>query len=180
MLLWLVTRVDVLVRGRGLRQRGGQRPEPQGVVVRKLAQFQYVACASPEYLDRSGVPRMPADLFQHTCVATLTLERDIRNEWQFAKAQVRQKVKLDSKLFVHGTDATREAGVAGCGIIRLGAGHVEDELRSRKLVAVLPDWECVGSPPIVAIYRKTIPVAAQVNAFVKHLAETFQRYDARN
>jgi LysR family transcriptional regulator for bpeEF and oprC len=169
--------IDVLIRGRGLRQRGGQRPEPQGVVVRKLAQLQYVACASPEYLGRAGAPRTPADLFRHACIATMTLERDIRDEWQFVKAQVRQKVKLDTKLLVHGADATREAGVAGCGIIRLGAGHVEDELHARKLVAVLPDWECVGAPPIVAIYRKTRPLVPQVNVFIRHLVEAFQRYN---
>jgi hypothetical protein len=26
----------------------------------------FVACASPEYLDRAGVPRVPADLLRHT------------------------------------------------------------------------------------------------------------------
>jgi DNA-binding transcriptional LysR family regulator len=104
------------------------------------------------------------------------LERDLRSDWQFNKSQVRQKVKVGSKLFVHGVDATREAGVAGCGIIRLGAGHVEDELHSRKLVAVLPEWECLGAPPIVAIYRKTRPVVPQVDVFVRALMKAFQRY----
>jgi DNA-binding transcriptional LysR family regulator len=169
--------IDVLIRGRSLRQRGGQRSESQGLVVRKLAQLHYVVCASPEYLERAEAPRIPADLDGHACISTVTLEHDIRSEWQFVKSRARQKVKIRSKLFVHGVEATREAGVAGCGIIRLGAGHIEDELRSGQLVAVLTDWECAGAPPIVAIYRKTIPAVPQINVFVRHLTEAFRRYE---
>jgi DNA-binding transcriptional LysR family regulator len=52
--------------------------------------------------------------------------------------------------------------------------HVEDELRSGALVPVLPDWECLGGLPIVAIYRKQRPTLSRVNAFVRHLAGAFQ------
>jgi len=76
---------------------------------------------------------------RHTCIAHVTLERDLQDEWPFVKSQVRQKVKFVSKLLLQGVDALREAGVAGCGIIRLSAWNIEDDLRSRKLVRVLPD-----------------------------------------
>jgi LysR family transcriptional regulator, regulator for bpeEF and oprC len=168
--------VDVLIRGRSLRQRGGQHPEPQGLVVRKLVQPRYITCASPEYLERAGTPFGPADLLQHACVVHVTLERDLQNEWLFAKSNVRQKVKLVPKLMIQGIDGLREAGVAGCGIIRIVAWNVEDELKSRKLVQVLSDWECSGTPPTVAVYRKTRPMPAQVSVFVRHLADAFQRY----
>ena len=151
--------IDIVVRPSALRQRGGLRqPGPQGLVVRKLAQSRFVLCASPEYLDRNGVPRAPTDLHHHACVAFVTLDRDLQNEWQFAKSGVRQKVKFAPKLLVQGTEAVREAGVAGCGIIRLGIFAVEDEVRSGKLVPVLTDWDCTGAPPYAAIYRKTRPM----------------------
>jgi DNA-binding transcriptional LysR family regulator len=170
--------VDVLVRGRSLRQRGGQRPEPQGLIVRKLAQSRFLACASSKYLDRAGVPRAPADLLRHTCVAHLSLERDVQDEWDFVRAHERQKARVVPRLLVQGADALREAGVAGCGIIRINACHVEDELRSRQLIPILADWECTGSPPFVAIYRKTRPMPQQVSVFVMHLAEAFQCYNS--
>jgi LysR family transcriptional regulator, regulator for bpeEF and oprC len=113
--------VDVLLRPRSLRQRGGQHPEPQGLVVRKLVQARLVVCASPEYVDRAGAPRVPADLLRHACIAHVTLERDLQDEWSFVKSQVRQKVKFVPKLLLQGVDALREAGVAGCGIIVTGA-----------------------------------------------------------
>jgi LysR family transcriptional regulator, regulator for bpeEF and oprC len=169
--------IDVLVRPGAVRQQGGLRQlGPQGFVVRKLAQSRFVLCASPEYLDRNGVPRAPTDLVHHSCVAFVTLDRDIQNEWQFGRADVRQKVKFSPKLIVQGTEAVREAGIAGCGIIRLGIPAVEDEILSRKLVPILTDWDCTGAPPYAAIYRKTRPMSQHVNVFVRHLAQEFQRY----
>jgi LysR family transcriptional regulator for bpeEF and oprC len=169
--------VDVLVRARSLRQRGGGHPESLGVVVRKLCQSRFVACASPEYLARADALCAPADLLRHACVAYLSLERDVQVEWQFVKSLVRHRVKLTPKLLVHGTDALREAGLAGCGIIRLNAWNVDDELRSGTLVRILPNWECPGGPPMVAIYRKTRPIIPQVNVTVRYLADAFQRYN---
>jgi DNA-binding transcriptional LysR family regulator len=168
--------IDVLVRPRSTRQQGGEHKQPQGLVVRKLMQSPIVVCASPTYLRRAGVPRMPADLARHACLALLTLERDVQDEWQFAKSDAREKIKFAPTLIAHGEEL-REAGLAGCGIVRLLACHVEDEMRSGALVQVLPDWECLGGLPIVAIYRKTRPTLSPVTAFVGHLAQAFQRYD---
>jgi LysR family transcriptional regulator, regulator for bpeEF and oprC len=169
--------VDVVIRPRSLRKHGGERPESQGLVVRKLAQSRFVACASPEYLDRAGAPGAPDDLLRHQCVALVTMERDIQDEWKFVKSQVRQNVQIIPKLLVQGADAIREAGIAGCGIIRLSAYNVEDELRARSLVPVLPDWECSGAAPLVAIYRKTRPMSPQISAFAQYLMQAFQRYN---
>jgi DNA-binding transcriptional LysR family regulator len=169
--------IDILVRPGGIRQHGGPRAERQGLVVRKLAQSRFVVCASPEYLKRAGVPRVPADLLRHACVALVSVERDVHNEWKFVKSQVHQKVRFVPKLLVQSNDAMREAGLAGCGIVRISAYHAEDELCARTLLPVLPNWECLGSRPIVAIYRKTRPMPPQISLFVRHLEHAFKRYN---
>jgi LysR family transcriptional regulator, regulator for bpeEF and oprC len=171
------TGIDVIVRGHLSRKRGTERQAPQGLVARKLVQSRYVVCASPEYLKRAGVPRTPADLLSHSCVVILTLAGDVRNEWHFVKSQVRQKVKVVPRVLVQGTEPIREAGVAGCGIIRLTADIVEYELQSGALVPVLADWDCPGAGPLVAIYRKTQPMLPQVSVFIQHLADAFQRHN---
>jgi LysR family transcriptional regulator for bpeEF and oprC len=170
--------VDVLIRTRNQRQRGGVRQVPQGLVVRTLARPPLVACSSPEYLKIAGVLRAPADLLRHDCVAHVSMDYDIQDEWQFSKSLQRQKIKIVPKLLVQGTEALREAALAGCGIVRPLPCHVYDELRSGKLVPVLADWELTGAMPIIAIYRKTRPMLPQVNLFVSHLAEAFRHYTA--
>jgi DNA-binding transcriptional LysR family regulator len=131
--------VDVLVRPHARRARGGHRPEPQGLVVRKLAQLRLVVCASPEYLERAGTPRTPGDLLQHACVGHISMERDVQNEWQFVKSQTRQKIKLMPRLRIQGVDALREAANSGFGIIR---PHTIVANGDRSLSDALAQREC--------------------------------------
>jgi len=168
--------VDVLIRGRSLRQRGGRHPDPQGLVVRKLFESPLIICAAPRYLDRLGTPRSPTDLDRHVCVGHFTIEGDFQDEWQFTKLAVRENVKFVPRLLVQGAEALREAACAGLGVIRTRASNVEEELQSRKLKRLLSDWECGGAQPIVAIYRKTRPMPPRISLFVQHLAGAFQRY----
>jgi DNA-binding transcriptional LysR family regulator len=166
----------VFIRPRSLRQRGGEHKLPQGSIVRKLFYSPMVAAASPEYLKRAGMPRVPTDLVSHTCTALLTLERDVQDEWQFVKQNKRERIKFVPKLIADG-EALREAALSGCGIIRVLAWEIADQLRSGALLQLLPDWECLGGLPIVAIYRRTRPTQPRIKALLQHLATEFQPYD---
>jgi len=171
--------VDVLIRGRSLRKHGGSRQEPQAIISRKLFQSRYVVCASEDYLMRFGTPRTPADLHRHSCIAHVSLEHDVADEWRFAKSHVRQRIKFVPKLRIQGADAVCEAGVAGCGIISLMVANIEEELRSKRLVSLLQDWDRTGITPMLAIYRKTRPGLPQLIAFVSSLAQYFSRYNLK-
>lgn len=171
--------VDVLLRVSGVRQHGAIRSEPQGLVVRKLFQSRYLVCAAPAYLERAGMPRAPADLERHACVAHVSLDHDVAAEWRFVRGEQRHKVRIVPRLRIQGVDAVCEAGVAGSGIVRMLAANVEEELRARMLVRLLPDWECAGTPPMVAIYRKTRPAVPQIGAFVRYLGDALRRYEER-
>jgi DNA-binding transcriptional LysR family regulator len=167
--------VDVLVRGGSRRKRGKVERDPQGLVVSRLLQSPMIACASPKYIDGTGVPSVPADLSRHACICHLNLEGEILNEWKFVKSPLRQQVKLLPRLVVQGAEAIIAAAVAGCGIGMVMPFDVEDELRSHKLVRVLPEWDS-GAVRRVAIYRKTQPMPLQIRAFVQHLKGTFAQY----
>src|SRR5262245_48948230 len=94
----------------------------------------------------------------------------------FVRPNKREKVKFTPNLIADG-EALREAALAGCGIIRVLAWEIADQLRSGTLVQLLPDWECLGGLPIVAIYRKTRPTQSRINAFLQHLTREFRPYD---
>jgi DNA-binding transcriptional LysR family regulator len=123
-----------------------------------------------------GVPRVPADLALHACTALLTLERDVQDEWQFVKTPKREKIKFSPKLIADG-EALREAALAGCGVIRVCAWEIADQLQSGTLLPLLPDWQCLGGLPIVAIYRKTRPTQHRIHALLQHLTEEFRPHD---
>ena len=170
--------IDVLIRTRSQGQRGGTHLEPAGMVMLKLARGRRIVCASPDYLKLAGSPQKPGDLLNHACVAFVSIDRDIQSEWVFSRGTARQKIKVAPKLLAQGTDALREAAVAGCGLVRIPLWTVDDELRNGKLVPVLTDWEdALGMPPMVAVYRKTRTMPPQISIFVRYLVEAFRRYD---
>ena len=57
------------------------------------------------------------------------------------------------------------------------AWEIADQLRSGALLQLLPDWECLGGLPIVAIYRKTRSTQSRINALLQHLTKEFRPYD---
>jgi len=169
--------VDVLVRGRSLRQRGASRQEASATIARKLFQSRWLICASQDYLNRFGIPRTPTDLRRYACIAHVSLEHDVADEWHFARSHERQRIKFVPKLRIQGADAVCEAGVAGCGIISLMIANIEEEIQSKKLIPILQDWERTGITPILAVYRKAHPELPQIAAFVRSLAQYFPRYN---
>src|SRR5215469_1585419 len=60
--------VDVIEEGIDVAIRFNQPPD-SSLIVRRLGQFSIILCASPAYLEKHGVPRKPADLSRHRCVA---------------------------------------------------------------------------------------------------------------
>ena len=100
-----------------------------------------------------------------------------KSGYRFSEKIMLQQSCSNNKARLAQGEALREAGVAGCGLIRLSACHVEDELRSGRLVAVLTDWECTGAPPILAFYRKAKPTLPLVRALVEHLAAELRPYN---
>jgi len=84
----------------GAQQRGGTRLEPQGLVARKLAQSRLVRCASPEYLKRSGVLRVPSDLLEHACVALVTTDNDVADRVAVRKRTAAKERQIPSEALV--------------------------------------------------------------------------------
>jgi DNA-binding transcriptional LysR family regulator len=110
--------VDILIRPRSTRQSGVEHRQPQGLVVRRLAQSPTVLCASPHYLEHAGTPRLPSDLTRHACLALLTLERDVHDEWQFVKRSARKKIRFTSNLPLtamnYAKPRSQAAALSGC------------------------------------------------------------------
>ncbi len=59
--------VDVIAEGVDVAIRSGELGDSQ-LVARRLGPFCCVLVASPDYLARHGVPQVPADLAQHSCL----------------------------------------------------------------------------------------------------------------
>lgn len=122
-----------------------------------------VICASPSYLARLGVPRVPADLAQHDGITFNGFATS--PEWRYRRDTAAFAVEPRSKLAVNTTDAAIQAALADIGIIRVLCYQVADELKSGRLQILLPDF--APEPlPVSMIYPDTGLQPLKVRCFL--------------
>ena len=108
-------------------------------VARKIGVVYRVLAASPSYLERAGVPKVPTDLPNHTCIvgpASQGLEG-----WAFERDGKKTSIRVEGKFILNGTDSATKAAVASLGIVSSTHLSCLEEFRDGALVRVLPDWE---------------------------------------
>jgi DNA-binding transcriptional LysR family regulator len=162
--------VDLLDAGIDVAIRIGQLSQPE-LTVRRLAVSRMIACASPAYLERHGVPTTPAELREH---ARLAFSGAISpGDWTFTDSNgVDQSVPDPSRLHVNNMQFLLSAALAGAGIA-YGPSFVFGEHVARgDLIPVLTNYTTT-SLPIHAVFPTARYMPRLVRAFVDRLAEDF-------
>jgi DNA-binding transcriptional LysR family regulator len=161
--------VDLIEEGFDLAIRVAARIDP-GLVARKLARVRLVACASPGYLKKHGVPRMPEDLVHHHCLTYAYVSSP--NEWRFRRKGVERRVRVSGGLRANSGDILGNAATEDLGVTLQPDFLVFEALRERKLVRVLADWE-TDELGVFAVYpnRKFLP--SKVRNFIDFLVGRF-------
>jgi DNA-binding transcriptional LysR family regulator len=145
---------------------------PASMIARRLTKVEQVIVAAPNYLQREGRPRMPADLARHMVLAL----SNSGAEWTLIRDEQKIDVTLERYMFVDSRFAYRLA-LDGMGIAMLPLSMVRAEIESGRLEAVLSDCQ-LPDRHLYAVYPSRRHLAAKVRAFVDLLAETFRRRSA--
>ena len=149
-----------------------------GLIVRRLADYRMIICASPEYLARRGRPEHPSELTKHNCVIFYdapTLGRGGR-EWQFTGPDGELSLQMSGNLETNSAIAFRAAALLGQGVIIVPAPLVFDDLRSGALVPILSDF-LPKRFSIDAFYPHREHLPAKVRAFIDLLVDDLRQID---
>ena len=84
--------MNLVEHGFDLAVRFGNLPD-SNLIIRKLANNHRVLVASPDYLERHGIPKKPKDLEQHRCLVMERLGEPL-NEWRFHARKGSQNIKV--------------------------------------------------------------------------------------
>ena len=136
-------RVDLIREGFDLAVRIGEL-EDTNLIGRSLGVLQYVLGASPEYLQRRGIPQSIDDLAQHACLRHLLGGRP--QAFTFADGT---RVIPDGPFDSDDAQSLIEAVVKGVGITQFMRIAVEDELATGRLNVVLPEIPMFTTPVYV-------------------------------
>jgi len=142
------------------------------LVARKIAVNDRVLCAAPAYVDRHGMPATPEELTGHECVV-LVGSQGRQDLWRMSDAAGREvAVRVGGRFESNFGEVLRDAAVAGLGIALHSTWHVHEDLRTGRLVQVLPRWRIAASG-IYAVMPQRRLAPLRVHAFVEFLIERF-------
>jgi len=158
--------VDILGGEADVGIRFGDLPD-SSLSARCIGETGQVVVASPEYLERCGVPRQPEDLAQHNCLRFYF--RRASPGWPFRRDGGAFAVKISGNIACGSGEALAQLARLGAGIARIGAFTVVDELRSGALVPVLEEYNPGDKEPIHAVFVGGPAMPARVRVFVDFL-----------
>ena len=134
--------------------------------------------ASPDYLRRHSIPKVPADLQSHNCIR-LRFASGAMQPWVFEKRGKSMEVVVKGSLIVSDGDLSIRAALDGVGIARLPQSAIGTHIAKKRLVALLEDW----TPRSVGFYlyypsRRQIPAA--LKAFIDFIKAQSRATTASN
>jgi len=145
------------------------------LMAKRMASHRRIVCGSPEYFERTGMPRVPEDLATHDALRLSLLPDD---KWSFTRvadgSPVQVLVALQGRLRADDSEAVLALAVAGCGVALLPTWLASEALREGRLRHALPEWEARtgrAEPAVWAVYPPKKIVSSKVRAFVDFYAE---------
>ncbi|MGB5776639.1 MAG: LysR family transcriptional regulator, partial [Sedimenticolaceae bacterium] len=146
-------------------------PADSSFVARPIASIPRYFCASPDYLERRGVPLSPEDLLHHDCLHYNLISE--REEWTFGGDDSDATILVKGVFCSNNGDVLAAAAIQGLGITLLPDFIVEDALADGRLVRVLQGRE--RSPLTLSVlYPSRQHVPAKTRLLIEYLVEQFE------
>jgi len=152
-------------------------PPDSRVIARHIAPNRRLLCASPNYLAKHGVPKVPHDLARHNCIGIRQGE-EAYGVWRLSSGRGKtvstEAVKTRGNLTTNDGEIAVNWALDGHGILMRAEWDIERYLRNGRLVQVLPQY-FTPDASIHAVYPQRHQLAARVRAFVDFLTLSFSQ-----
>lgn len=145
------------------------------LIARRLGSLEHLTCASPQYLERHGVPRRLDELSQHVAVNSMSPLSGRSADFEFDVGGVRTNLKVGGYLKVSDEQACLSSALQGVGLIQSARIAALPYLESGALLEVLPQWKPVPRP-VSAVFTKSHRKSPRVQAIIDWLVELFDQH----
>jgi DNA-binding transcriptional LysR family regulator len=112
--------------------------EDSSLLCKKLKTYKFIACASPEYLEKHSKPLAPEELKNYTCL--VYSQPGSKQKWLFSKKKKEISVYIEPHLQSNNSTLFREALLAHQGIALVPEFIVSNDIMSGKLTSILTDY----------------------------------------
>jgi DNA-binding transcriptional LysR family regulator len=164
--------IDLIDARIDLALRAGRLPDSNWVA-KRLCAFEWVLCASPDYLRRHGLPAVPADLLQHQWLVGAREGSALQFELQ-GPGDEREAVRVEARIASNNQLSLEQMCEAGLGLALMTHPDVHEALQAGRLQRVLPLWRLPPGP----VWAVT-PQRDGQTAKVRHAIAALQGYFAQ-
>ena len=147
--------------------------EDSGWLVKPLMKVRLGIFASPAFLKRHKRPESPAELRQLPCIVTSCGplgEAEDFALWRLQRNNEVREIGVDARVSVPDPSVHRQLALAGAGVALLGHAEVVTDLKQRRLVRLLPEWE-PDSIELYALYPSRLTASPKVRALLEFLQQ---------
>ncbi|MBI3347172.1 MAG: LysR family transcriptional regulator [Burkholderiales bacterium] len=171
--------VDLIGDGVDCVIRGGELADTS-LVARRIANLDYVTCASSAYLAVHGVPSQPSDLQlpAHTVAGYFSSLSGKAFPLHFKRGEEQVIVQVPTGVAVNESTAHLTVLLAGLGVGQTFRFMAAPHLASGALQAVLTDWTRERHP-MHLVYPSSRHLNAKLRVFADWVAEVFAPFDNR-
>jgi DNA-binding transcriptional LysR family regulator len=157
--------IDLIEEGIDIALRMGNLAD-SNLIARKIGQSPRHVFATPAYLERMGVPHVPADLAGHQAV--IYEQRGGGTEWSFHREGTTASVAMQGRIRVTAAEGVREGVFAGMGLAVASEWMFAPELASGAVKTVLDGWSL---PPVDlwAVFPTGRQASAKARAFASFI-----------
>ncbi len=155
--------INIIEEGFDLQVRI-QIPKDENLEVAKLMMNRKVVCASPKYLQKHPAPKTPQELLNHNCI--VFGENTIWKFKQKNKKEVIEVRDIKGNIKCDNGEIIKELTLAGAGITMKSACDVENEVKEKKLIVVLGDYEAINETEFYVVYPAGRNTSPKIKAFI--------------
>lgn len=162
--------IDLIEGGYDLAFRIGDLDDST-LKARRITSINLIMCASPDYLERCGVPKKMSELRAHSLLRYSL--GDHASSWTFRDKENKEiMVPIEAKMHSNNGDFLRDMAVAGHGIVCLPTFIVWQALLKKELVSILPEY-FIAPKNAYAVYPKTRYLSQKSRLLIDYLATQF-------
>jgi DNA-binding transcriptional LysR family regulator len=162
--------VDLVSEGFDAAIRLGELQD-SSLLVRRLAGYETILCASPAYIAAYGAPDKPQDLQHHACLGLSVPQ--VWPDWRLRRGDEKVTARVSGPIVSDDSGTLKVAGVNGAGIMAAAEWSISQDLASGRLVRVLPEWLYDWSSAVHIVMPPGRFVPAKTRAFIDRLVHEF-------
>lgn len=155
--------VDLVDEGFDLAIRLGKLSD-SSLMAKKLGKRTNYVCASPEYIQKQGIPHTLSELEKHSCLLG-TLDH-----WRFKESGRSKSIRVTGCLRYNNGHGLVDAAIKGLGIVQLPDYYIQHYIENGALITLLDNYKETDEG-IWAVYPHNRNLSPKIRLLVDYLLD---------